>query len=150
VRCKLHATTNSRQCGVDFTLQSGAWGVRGPKISEVHAVFSCSQQYLTIHTYLSRYSLHSARTVGAKVQARAVLCEYSRAKTQEMMYPASTDSLKLYSGSTALCGHSTVVVDHDYRVHVQAVRTNINFSAQRGLRGIQSLLRGSWRQTPVW
>ena len=57
----------------------------------------CSQQYLTIHAYLSRYSLNSARTVGAKVQARAALCEYSRAKTQEMMYPASTDSLKLYT-----------------------------------------------------
>ena len=67
-------------------------------------MFFSSQKYLTIHAYLSRYSLNSARTVGAKVQARAALCEYSRAKTQEMMYPASTDSLKLYSGSIALCG----------------------------------------------
>ena len=48
--------------------------MRGPKISEIHAVFSCSQQYLTIHTYLSRYSLHSARTVGAKVQHTCAVC----------------------------------------------------------------------------
>ena len=113
--------------------------MKGPKNSEVHAVFFCSQQYLTIHTYLSRYSLHSARTVvGAKVQARAVLCEYSRAKTEEMMYPASTDSLKLYSGSIALCGHSTVVVDHDVQIlislNIEFYEVSNHYSAAAGGR----------------